>query len=273
MKITLTQVPVFSLAFIRMFSASIILVFFISKKLKIEKQDFGAMIFAALSGVTFNLAFFFVGLKYTEAINAAFLVAAVPIFTIIAAFFFLKEKLTVRLAIASLVAFLGVILIIGKPFVNQDFSQLLGNILLLISAMFWIIHEIISKKLLKKYDGAVVAFYSMAIGAVTFLPFFLWEFFKNPSWFDNVSFSGGFGILYGIIFASLIAYIAWQKGLSKLGAGEASFFFYLDPISGAALSILLLGEKVSSNLIVGGLFIAVAVFLAEFHRRSHLLHN
>lgn len=271
MKLTLQEIPVFSLAFIRMTVASIILGILISKKLKIQKQHYITFFWAALTGVTLNLAFFFLGLKLTQAILAAFLVASVPIFTMIAAHFYLREKFTTRLILASVVAFAGVAIIIGKFDGRIDTLTVIGNILLLLSTVSWVIHEIIAKKLLRVYDGGTVAFYSMAIGAFTFFPLFIWEYLSNPEWITTITTPAMLGLLYGIFFASLAAYWAWQKGLKLLPAGQAAFFFYLDPISGAILAMILLGEKLTPSLIIGGALIAIAVFLAE-RRRTHLLH-
>src|SRR3989304_6427883 len=273
MKLTLTQVPVFSLAFIRMSLASLILAIFIFKKLRIAKKDIVMFIWAAITGVSLNLTFFFIGLKLTQAINAAFLIASVPIMTILAAHLYLKEKLTLKLMLASIIALIGVVIIIGKPQGAVSSFQILGNLLLLLATFFWVIHEILAKKLLKVYDGGVVAFYSMAIGAFTLAPLFLWELWQNNQWTSQVNLAGIIGILYGILFASLLAYWACQKGLSLLPAGQAAFFFYLDPISGTILAIILLGEKLTSQLIFGGILIAVAVLLIEHKRRAHSLHQ
>lgn len=271
MKLTLTQIPVFSLAFIRMAVASIILGVLIYKNLKIKKEDYLTFFWAALTGVTLNLAFFFLGLKLTQAILASFLVGSVPIFTLLASHIFLKEKITLRIIFASTIAFAGVAIIIGNPDGKLNPTQIIGNVLLLLASLAWVAHEIIAKKLLKVYDGGVVAFYSMAIGAFTFLPFAIFEYFQNPNWTSGVNSTGLAGLLYGIFFASLIAYWAWQKGLSGLPAGQASFFFYIDPISGAILSILLLGEKLTTELFIGAALITVGVFLAQ--RKSHPLHK
>ena len=273
MKLTLQEVPVFSLAFIRMSLASLILASIIFSKLKVKKRDLPMLTLAALTGVTLNLAFFFLGLKLTQAINAAFLIASVPIFTILAAHFYLKEKFNSRLILTSLIAFAGVALIIGKPYAGVSSRELAGNFLLLLATLSWVAHEIFAKKLLKTYDGGTVAFYSMAIGAFTFLPLALLEFVKNPNWINQVTLSGFMGILYGIFFASLIAYWAWQKGLSLLPAGQAAFFFYLDPISGTILAIILLGEKLTPQLAAGGLLISLGVILIEHKRHQHPLYQ
>lgn len=271
MKLTLLEVPPFSLAFIRMFGASLILGPLIYKQLRIQKNDLPQFTLAAFFGVTLNIGFFFIGLKLAPAINAAMLVASVPIFTLICAGIFLKERVGAKVITASILAIIGVVVIVGLPDHSTTIYTIIGNILLLLSSLAWVGNEIISKKLLKKYSGGVVAFYTMAIGAVTFAPLALYEYVSSPSWISGVTQSGFLGILYGIFIASLFAYWAWQTGLAKISADRAAFFFYLDPISGAILAIILLGEKVTPGLILGGTLITTAVLLAEVKRKSHPL--
>ena len=273
MKLTLTQIPVFSLAFIRMFLASSILYFFVHKKLKIQKQDYLRFIILAITGVTLNLTFFFLALTQTKAVNSAFLTPAVPILTIVAAHIYLKEKLDLKIILAGIISLIGVIVIFNKPTGPTASREFIGNTFLLLSSLSWVAHEIIAKKLLKNYDGGTIAFYAMFIGAVTFFPLYIFEIFKYPLWITNVTSSGYLGLAYGIFFASLIAYWAWQKGLKNLPAGQASFFFYLDPITGSIVSYLLLGEQITPSLIFGGVLIAAGVLLAEYHRKYHPLHK
>jgi len=273
MKLTLQQVPIFSLVVIRMGVASLIMLPFISKDLKIKREDLPTFIWAAATAITIHMTLFFIGLKLSEAIYAAVLAASVPVMTLAAASVFLKEKLTPRLILATLVAVIGLIITIGKPDGNLNLPTFIGNLLLIGASVFWVVHEIIAKKLLKKYPAQTITFYTMGFGAISLLPPAIWELFKNPLWVTSLSSQSIGGILFGIIFASLIAHFAWQKGLSLLPAGEASFFFYIDPISGAVLAMILLGEKLTLPLIIGGALITSAVFLAENKRKSHPLHR
>ena len=256
-----------------MFFAALILGALTYKKLKIRQSDYKTFFYSALTGVSLNLGLFFIALKLTQAILASVLVASVPIFTMLAASYYLKEKITPKLIVSSVVAFVGVVIIVGIPTNHFSTLALVGNVLLLLSSLVWVAHEIIAKKLLKVYSPEIVTFYTMAIGAATFIPFALLELANKPGWVFNLSFWGIFGIFYGVFLASLFAYWAWQKGLAKLPAGQASFFFYLDPISGATLSILLLGEKLTLPLIIGSVFITAAIIIAQSHRKAHPLYK
>lgn len=270
MKITLREVPVFSLIFLRMSLTSLILLAFIYKRLKVEKTDYKNLFWSAVFGTNLNLAFFFFGLKYSLAVNGSVLLATTPIFTLIFAHIYLREKISAKLTAGALLAFLGIVTIVGIPAFQLDTLSTIGNLSLLASALAWVGHEIFAKKVLSKYPATVSAFFTTAIGAILFSPLFLLEFVIYPGWYLNVSREGLLGLSYGTIFASLIAYTVWQKGLSLTTASEASFVFYLLPITGIIFSIILLGEKFSPLLIVGSVLVLAGIILAEYHRRTHV---
>jgi len=268
MKWTLASVPLFSLAFARFYLATILIFPFVVKKLKIERVDWPKIILAGLFGITFNVTSFFLGLKFTFAVNAALIIATIPIFTIFAAQIFLRERIDTKFTIATIVAVLGLLLIIGPPIVTAGLTHLVGAVFLILAALFWVGYEIVSKNLFKKYSPETVTFYSFLIGSVTFLPLFLVELFSS-SWITQLGTQGLIGIFYGAVFSSTLAYFAWQYGLSKIAATEASFFFYLDPISGILIAIPLLGEKITPIFLVGAVLIFTAIFLAEHKRKEH----
>lgn len=273
MKWTLASVPLFSLAFIRFFLATIFISPFVIKHAKIKKQDLPEIILAAFLGITLNVSLFFLGLKFTFAVNAALVAATVPIFTLAAANIFLKEKLTNKLIFSAILAVFGLLLILGPPTIALGISHLIGGLLLIVSSLSWVGYEIISKKLFKKYSPKTITFYSFLIGSATFFPIAIFELFKSPGWITNLTLPGLVGILYGAIFASTIAYFCWQYGLSKLTATAASFFFYLDPVTGVIVSVLLLKERITPTFVVGAILVILAVFWAEHKRKAHPLYK
>lgn len=271
MKITLVEIPIFSLIVLRMTVASLCLFPFIVKHLKIQKKDFKLLLLAALFGTNLNLAFFFLGLEYSQAINGSVILSTTPIFTLLFAHLYLKEKLSAKLIFGALLAFLGVVTFIGIPAFRTNWKAALGNLSLLASTLAWVAHEITAKKALKKYPPLLVAFSTMAIGATVFFPLMLLELINDPTWYHSLSTGGILGLLYGVFFSSLIAYTVWQVGLSKTTASQASFVFYLLPVTGVIFSIILLKESFSPFLILGSILVLVGIVLAEYHRKVHPL--
>lgn len=300
MKITLQEIPIFSLIVLRMTTASIFLFPFVASKLKIDshglkaavlpsslkirftsvlkdgvfssrikKEDFKLLFLAAFFGTNLNLAFFFYGLRYSQAINASVIVATTPVLTLILAHIYLKEKLSAKLIAGALLAFLGILTIIGIPVFELKWQAVVGDLALLASALAWVGHEIFSKKALKKHPPIVVAFATTVIGAAVFAPLALWELSTNPGWYSGLSAQGILGLLYGIFFSSLIAYTVWQIGLSKTTATQASFIFYLLPVFGIIFSIILLKESFSPILFLGTALVAAGIVLTEYHRKKH----
>ena len=270
MKITLREIPIFSLIVLRMTVASILLLPFAYKHLmQVKKEDFSLLFLAAFFGTNLNLALFFYGLEHSQAINGSVILATTPIFTLIFAHIYLREKWSIKLVSGTILAFLGVLTIIGIPVFELDFKSTLGNLALIASSLAWVGHEIFSKKALKHHHFTVVVFYTTAIGAIVFMPLALMELFTKPNWYSNISTQGLLGLLYGIIFASFLGYTSWQKGLATTTATLASFVFYLLPITGIIFSIILLHESFSPLLIIGTLLVLAGVVLAEFHRKTH----
>ncbi len=253
--------------------ASILLLPFVYKKLKVEKSDWKNIFLAAFFGTNLNLAFFFFGLEHTQAINASVILATAPVFTLAFAHFILKEKFSLKLILGASLSFIGTIIIVGIPAIHLSLLSTLGNIALVASSLAWVGHEFYAKKILIKYDPLVVSFYTMSIGAVIFSPVAASELLTNSAWFSHISISGLLGLLYGIFFASFIGYSLWQKGLASLPASEASFVFYLLPLFGIIFSIILLHEKFNPILIVGSILILAGIILAEYHRKTHPLPN
>lgn len=273
MKYTLQEVPLFSLIFLRMFFASMLILPFVLKKLHIQKEDLKNIFLSAFFGTNLNLLLFFFGLKNTHAINASVLISTTPIFTIIFAHVFLKEKVSMKLVAGSSLALMGTLLIVGAPALQLDVKSSIGSLALLGSSLAWVGHEIVSKRILPKYGPMALAFFTTFIGGVLFFPIAAFEFSKNPNWVSNLSQLGLLGLVFGIIFASFTAYTLWQKGLNETSAGEASFIFYITPLSGVLFSILLLGEKFTSLLLLGSIFIIGGIIMAEYHKRKHSLHS
>ncbi len=278
MKIALFTVPPFSLALIRFGIASLLFLPFVWKNLAVKKEDLPAFLLLGLIGFTIHIPLFLFGLKLTTALNAGIIVSSVPLFTLLLASIFLKEKIKGNLFIGVVLGLLGVAVIIGKDaFATGVKLSPFGDMLILTAMLLFVFYEILSKKLFKKYSVFVVTFYSFAIGALTFIPFAIFEFVQNPNWINNVSQASFWGIIYGIFLSSFAAYSLWQWGLSKLSANRVGFFFYLDPVVSTIVAVILLSEIVTGPFVIGSAFIFLGLFIAEgrlpYHHAIHKLRE
>ncbi|KKP59338.1 MAG: hypothetical protein UR52_C0008G0048 [Candidatus Gottesmanbacteria bacterium GW2011_GWA1_34_13] len=274
-KWSLQDIPLFVLAYFRFFIASILLFPIASRNsLIIHRQDWGKILGFALSGVTFNITFFFLGLKLAPSINAPIIASAGPIFLLLASIIFLKENPKRKKIIGMLISLLGVFVIIGRPLIENGFaiSGMLGNIFILMATFGAVGHTIFCKQLSHKYPANTITFWAFIIGTVTFLPFFINESLSTP-WIINLDIRGYVGLVFGSVLSSFIAYSLYSWAIARIDASEAGIFTYIDPVAATIIAIPLLGEIPTPLFILGTLFVFGGIFVAEGRLHYHPFHR
>lgn len=270
MKLTLLSVPVFSLAFIRFFGASLILLPFVYKKVDIKHVN-PLVFLTALLGITLTISLFFIGIKLTTALNAGIISAFYPILALIFAHVILSERIKRNILTGASLGLVGLGIIIGKDILANGFTlSPLGDFLILLSIFGSVFYGIFSKKLLEDHSPMLVAFYVFAIGGLAFAPAAFWEFRTNSAWILNLPTNAILGILFGILFSSIIAHSFWQWGLSKMDFTKVGFFHYLEPIVATITAVILLSERITIPFIIGSVFIFLGLIIAEAHRHHRL---
>ena len=80
------------------------------------------------------------------------------------------------------------------------------------------------------------------------------------------------GIVLGILYLGIISTAAamwlWNRAFALVEASTASLFFFAQPLVGALLSVLLLGQAMTLNLWIGSFLIVLGVALATLAARS-----
>ncbi len=272
-KLTLQDLPPFTLAFVRFFGAMLIMLPFAADKLWIDKKDWLKIIFLSLSGVTVNISFFFLGLQLAPAINAPIIASSGPVFLYIFSIFILKEKNHPKVLLGTIIALFGVLTIIGQPFILRRLDrEFIGNIFFLIATLGSVGHAVFSKEVLPKYQAITVTFWSFLIGNLTFFPFFVQEMVKYHP-FMNVDYRGLLGIIFGIFFSSALAYFLFEWSIEKLPVQEVGVFTYIDPVVATLIAVPLLKETITIVFLAGSLMVFSGIFIAEGRLQYHPWHN
>lgn len=233
-------------------------------------DDWAMLILYTLTGITINIAFFFLGLQLTLSINAPVIASSAPILIFIFALILLKEKIKLIKILGMLIGTIGIIIIVLEPilFAGLD-GSIIGNLLLVVATLGNVAATLIGRTLFQKFDPVRLMLWAFIIGSITFFPLALAEYLHQPELFSLLDVRGITGILYGSIFSSAAAYTLFAWGLSKIQAGEASLFTYIDPIAGTTLGFLLLHEPITLPFIIGAALIFGGIFIAEHRIHYH----
>lgn len=275
-KFSLTNIPPFTLAFIRFFfSGLIFLPFAISKWQKLTARQWLELLLVGFFGISINISFFFLGLEKTESINVPIIASAGPVFIYLLSIIFLKEKPKLKVLFGMFIALAGVLFIILSPLILDGKKLVMGaiegNIFILIATLGSVLQTIFGRDIIRKISIMQVSAITFLFGSLTFLPFIPKEFI---SWnFSFLNIAGWTGIIFGVLFSSALGYSLFYYGVSRLKAQEVGVFTYIDPISAIIVAIPLLHEYPNIFYIIGGILIFGGIYFAEGRVHWHPLHR
>lgn len=284
-KVALQEFPVMSLGFLRFALATILILPFLAsldkKDRQIKPRHLITLAATGLLLVTFNIVFFYEGLKRTTAIDASALNLTIPVLSVFGSWIFLKEKIFLVNFLGIILAFLGALIVIGLPLIfvgNYLGENLLGNLLIVLSATVFVAGSILSKKLLTVYHPLLLTTVIFFVGAATFFIPALAEYAADPGWINHVSLVGIFGLAFIAVLSSVVGYILLTWALSKTGLVEANMIQYVEPAVAATFAVPFLGERISYSFIIGTCLIVLGVYWGtlgkpEHHHTHHKSHR
>lgn len=275
-KITLGEFPVMSLAFLRFTLASILLLPFLlafeKKQLKIKLEAAPKLFLVGLLMITVHISLFYEGLSRTTAIDASVLSMSVPIISVILGWLFLKEKIYWINLLGILLGFAGAITVLGLPLIFLgEFTPrgLMGNILIILASVSFVVGAIYAKNLLKTYHPLIVTAVGFLTGMATFLIPAILEYLANPGWASKVTILGILGLLYITILSSIVAFFLLTWALEKTDPIRVHLFQYLEPAVAATFAVPLLSERISYSFIVGTVLVVLGVYWGTLGREHH----
>lgn len=279
-KLALEEFPLMSLAFLRFVLAIVFLLPFLiaaGPKNKLQREDLPKLFAIGVLMVGLNIAFFYAGLIRTTAINASALTMTVPILTVLGAWIFLREKVYVVNIIGVLAGLLGTLVILGIPLLllgtSFDPETTLGNILIILASVAWVVGALISKDVLQRYSTLTVTAVIFIVGIILFALPAVSEYIQDPEWINKVTYLGVLGLLYVSILSSVSAYFLFEWSVKKIGVVKSDLFQYLEPVVAILLAVLVLGEQPRFSLLIGIVLVGLGVYWGTLGRDHHKAHK
>lgn len=276
-KIGVTDIPPFSLLFLRCLLASLILFPFFERQLKKEPamtwEDKKNIFLAGFIGVFVNIGLYFWGQQKTSVIDTWVIISSGTIFLVIYSYFAVRERLAKITYAGIFLAFIGTLVVIGTPILSVGRGGVFGNILILGSTIAASYSYLVIKDLMKKFSVVTVTYYSFLVSLPFALPFFLWEFWQKPGWIAGLNSTDWLIVAYLVLGSSIAAYVLDNFGLKFIPASIASTIGYASAVISIALSIIFLHEKLTPFFAAGAILVALGLFLAEMRHPNSPLHR
>jgi len=217
-------------------------------------------------GLMWGAGLFFVGdlavwhwsILLTSVANATLLANLAPIFVTLAAWLIFRQAPAGVFLTGLVFALAGMALLIGGDF-ELTRGALLGNILGVVTAMFYAGYQMVVTRLRAEVSTASIMAWSSAITTVVLLPLAL----ASGEQFLPVSSMGwiklfGLALISQVAGQSLIAY-----AMAHLPATLSSVGLLLQPVIAALLAAALLGEAMYALQIVGGVMMLIGIGIAH----------
>jgi len=266
------EIPPFSLAFWRWVVALAILCLFavghLYRQRQLVQRHLRYIIIQGLLGVAGFNTLVYLAIQTTTAINAVLINSVIPVLIAVCSWVMYRELMTTRQYLGVVVSLSGVILIIA----HGELAHLLklrfnpGDLLIFAAALVWALYSSNLRRYPKELHPLAYQSGIMVSGLVILTPFYVSELLTSGGFrVDAASVST---ILYVALFASVLAFIFWNRAVRTIGANRAGPFIHLMPVFSTILAVIFLDETLQIFHLqgIGLIFSGIAMTTITFNR-------
>lgn len=264
-KVVVESIDAFTLTLVRSLIASAgmgVVLLVSGRRFRFRREDWLLLIGLSFLGVSINQFLFLYGMRFTTAANAALLYATTPTLVLLLSRIFLKERLTGRKVIGVCVAFAGVLLVIFERGLDASMQFVFGNVVIAVAVLAWGLYTVGGKRLIARYGPIEASAGTLMVGTLIFLPIGLLPALAFP--YQTLTGANWAQIGYLALITSVVSYLLWYSALSRIDAAKVALFSNLQPILTTVLAVLLLGQDVTVQFVVGGTIAIFGVVIAQF---------
>lgn len=224
---------------------------------------FGAI---SLAGVHFT---YFTAIQHTSVATAILLQYLAPIFTLTYAVLVLKDRLRWQMPIGVALALAGAAVVVGAFNPGGLTISRLGLTWGLVAAVWFAGYTILGEVGGRRFHPYTTLFYSLLFAAVMWLvvlgPRTVLAPFSDPA--------VALAVLGMAIFSTIVPFGAYLLALRHISPTHASVTAMLEPVAAGFGALAVLGEPMTTSLIVGGLLVIGAIALIQLSENRAIVHT
>ena len=260
--------PVMQAALRSIIATFVVLIWILVRRQPLFDRD-STLWWGIAAGLLFTVEFQFIywGLDYTNASRAVVFLYTAPFIVAIGTHIFVPgEKLVPAQYMGMVISFLGIVIAFGDSLTLSSSQMLLGDLMVLVGAIFWGATTVVIKAgPLATVAASKTLIYQLAISAAL-LPIGSWML-GEPGIINVNSFTIA-SLVYQGVWIAAITYLAWFWLIRHYPAPKLASFTFLTPIFGVLAGWLILGEPVTSQLLIAMAFVAAGVYLVNRQGKS-----
>ncbi|CAK9890668.1 MULTISPECIES: DMT family transporter [Pseudomonas] len=219
-----------------------------------------------LAGSLFGLEFLFIaeGLKLTSAAHMSVFLYTAPVFTALGLHFMLpSERLRPLQWLGILLAFGGIAFAFagGISLEHLDGRMLLGDAFGVLAGLAWGATTVVVRaSRLSEAPATLTLFYQLAVGFAGLLLIAVASGQVTHVQFTPLALGS---LLFQGLIVSFFSYLTWFWLLRRYLASNLAVFSFITPLFGVTFGVLLLGEPLSLNFVLGAVMVLLGVTLVS----------
>ncbi|MEW6258924.1 MAG: DMT family transporter [Thermodesulfobacteriota bacterium] len=266
-KIVSRDVAPFSAAFLRFLIANLFMIVLLKKaNAGFHRLDRSTILLIAALGTTgiflYN-ACFFQGLKTIDASRASLIIALNPVFIGIGAAIFYKDPWSPVKTVGTLLSLIGAVTVITRGNYAAVFSGGVGQgeLFILCCVFSWVSFSLLGKKCLSLLSPLESVCYASIAGNILLLPPALNEHIVSAS--AGLSVNDWLALFYLGFFGTVLGFVWYYDGISRIGASKAGLYINLVPVSAVFMGWLFLNETIGIPILFGAFLVILGIGLTQ----------
>ena len=249
---------------VTMAAVALLLVIVWTKRAWPARRDLLTLLALGMLGNGVYQILFIEGLARSRAGDAALVLAASPAFIAILGRALGVERISTRGAVGIALSLAGMAFVVyGRELAGEggDRATLVGNLLVLGGSVAWSLYSVLLKPRTDHLDVVTISAFTMLGGAIVMLVVGA-PAIGRTAWGD-VSLGAWGAMLYSGLFALVIAYLFWYRGVQVLGPTRTAMYSNLQPVIALGAAWAALGEVPTPWQAVGAGTIIAGVVLTR----------
>ena len=221
----------------------------------------------ALSGIVLTNTLIYVAAHTIDPVTISLLNLPAPIFLAILAAIFLKQKISWAGALGMGTAVGGVwVILTGGTNPGNRIEFRAGDGWMILNAFCFAVYSFLQTRRPAFISQVTLLTATVLMGVVMLMPAFFWFDWAHAK---GLGMEEWLVLAFLGIFNSVLAYLAWNSALTRIGPVKTGIIFYLQPVFSILGAALFFGTNIRPVQIIGGIIIILGIGLVgKFQKRT-----